>query len=95
MNASTDSQALSPNSVGGAPRSFITPRRALIVAALLIVAAGLYLGWGWLAAAGIAPVLLALAPCAAMCAAGVCMGKMGGESCAGKSDLNLKGNRNA
>ena len=93
MNASTDNQALSPHGISGASRALITPRRGLIMAALLIVALGLYLGWGWLAAAGIAPILIALAPCAAMCAAGVCMSKMGGKSCAGKSDM--KGNHNA
>jgi hypothetical protein len=40
-----------------------------------------YLSWSWLAALGIAPLLIALAPCAAMCALGLCASKMGGKSC--------------
>lgn len=35
----------------------------------------LYLGWPWLVALGIAPLLLAFGPCAAMCALGLCMRK--------------------
>jgi hypothetical protein len=57
----------------------------LILAALLLAAAGIYLGLDWLVAAGIAPVLVALAPCAAMCALGLCMNKMGGKSCSNTS----------
>ena len=30
-------------------------------------------GWSWLVAAGLAPIFLAVAPCAAMCALGLCM----------------------
>jgi hypothetical protein len=55
-------------------------RAAAVAVALAIVAAGLYLGWGWLAAAGIAPILLALAPCVAMCGLGLCMNRMGSRS---------------
>jgi hypothetical protein len=47
-------------------------RRALIPAAAAAAGGGLWFGWPWLVAAGIAPVLLSLAPCAAMCAAGLC-----------------------
>lgn len=54
-------------------------RRGLIVLALAAVGAGLYLSWGWLAAVGMAPLLLALAPCAAMCALGLCMKKDKGD----------------
>ena len=50
------------------------------MSALLIAGTGTYLGWGWLVAAGIAPVLLALAPCAAMCALGLCMSQSGGTA---------------
>jgi hypothetical protein len=55
----------------------------IAAAALLGVAA--FLNWEWLAAIGVAPVLLAVAPCAAMCAVGLCMNKMAGKSCAGAS----------
>ncbi len=47
-------------------------RRALVLAAMAAAAGGLWFGWPWLVAAGIAPILLSLAPCAAMCAAGLC-----------------------
>ena len=49
--------------------SWYTPRRGLILAGLGIVIAGLALGWNWLSAIGIAPLILSLAPCAAMCRA--------------------------
>ena len=35
--------------------------------------AGAYFNWGWLVAAGIAPLLLTALPCVAMCALGLCM----------------------
>ncbi|MBI4203905.1 MAG: hypothetical protein HY527_02655 [Betaproteobacteria bacterium] len=62
-------------------RHYIGGRRGLIVLAAGAVAIGLYLSWGWLAAAGIAPLLIALAPCAAMCALGLCANKLAGKSC--------------
>lgn len=47
-------------------------RPALIRAAVAAAGGGLWFGWPWLAAAGVAPILLSLAPCAAMCAIGLC-----------------------
>jgi len=44
---------------------------------IVIVGAGLALGWNWVVAFGFAPLILAVAPCAAMCALGVCMMPMG------------------
>jgi len=41
--------------------------------------AALALGWPWLVAAGLAPLILAFAPCAAMCALGLCAHNMGGK----------------
>lgn len=49
-----------------------TGRRRLIVPALVAGAIGAWLGWPALVAAGIAPILIALAPCAVMCALGFC-----------------------
>ena len=49
-------------------------RYMLIGGALLALTLALYAGWGWLTATGAAGVLLALAPCLAMCALGLCMG---------------------
>ncbi len=65
-------------------RHYLTDRRVLAVLAVAVIGAGLALNWSWLVAAGIAPILLALAPCAAMCALGLCMRNMGGKSCAGE-----------
>lgn len=45
-----------------------------------VVAGGLLLGWDWLVAAGLAPLVLGVLPCAAMCALGLCM-RPGGKSC--------------
>ena len=53
--------------------AWYTPRRGLILAGIGIVLAGLALGWNWLSAIGLAPLILSLAPCAAMCALGVCV----------------------
>jgi hypothetical protein len=43
--------------------------------ALLAAPLALYAGWDWLVAAGLATMVLALAPCLAMCALGLCMGR--------------------
>ena len=59
----------------------LTSKRGLIALAVGIVVAGAALGWDWLVAAGMAPVLLAALPCAAMCALGLCMNKAGDKSC--------------
>ena len=61
---------------------FVTSKRGLIVLAVGTVVAGLALNWSWLVAVGIAPILLAVLPCAAMCALGLCMNKGGDKSCA-------------
>jgi hypothetical protein len=50
-------------------------RFALSALAGLALGLGAYSNWSWLVAAGIAPVLLNAAPCALMCALGLCMGK--------------------
>jgi hypothetical protein len=49
--------------------------------ALALLAAGFAWQWNWLVAIGVAPPLLSAAPCAAMCALGLCMHRMGGRSC--------------
>jgi len=54
----------------------------LIVSALVVGAA---LNWSWLVAAGIAPLLLTVLPCAVMCGLGLCMNKMSGSSCSTSS----------
>jgi hypothetical protein len=67
---------------GSAVKSYLPGRRGLLVLASVVLVAGLVMNWSWLVAAGIAPILLAVAPCALMCAAGYCMSRMTGQSCA-------------
>lgn len=56
------------------------PRVLLLIAAVLAVG-GVVFNWSWLVAVGAAPVLLALLPCAAMCAIGICMRPKGDAAC--------------
>ena len=68
-------------------------RRSGLIAALVLalIGAGLWLNWGWVAAIGAAPLILALAPCAVMCGLGYCaMCKSKGGD-AGKSPVDLPG----
>lgn len=48
-------------------------RRGLVILAIVVLGAGLWLNWGWLVSLGIAPLILSVLPCAAMCALGLCM----------------------
>ena len=64
---------------------FINTKKAGLFLMLGLVAIGMYFNWGWFVAIGMAPLLLAVLPCAVMCGLGLCMmpGKNG--SCS-KSD---------
>ena len=64
----------------GVLRGWLTRRRALWILGAGAVTTGLIFSWGWLAAIGVAPILVAALPCAAMCALGLCMNKMSGRS---------------
>ncbi len=66
-------------------------KRGLIVLTIGIAVAGMAMNWGWLVAVGIAPILLAALPCAAMCALGLCMNKGGGESCSSGNKTPAEG----
>jgi hypothetical protein len=55
-------------------------RRGWLLLALAVVVAGGALNWSWLTAIGVAPLLLAVAPCALMCGLGLCM-RGGGAGC--------------
>ncbi len=70
---------------------YIGGRRGLIVLAIGIAAAGTAMNWGWLVAVGIAPILLAVLPCAAMCALGLCMKKGGDKSCSSGNNARAEG----
>jgi hypothetical protein len=54
-------------------RYYLGRRRNQIILAAALLGIGAYFNWGWFVAAGIAPLLLAIAPCAVMCALGLCM----------------------
>ena len=55
-------------------RGFLRTRFGIIATAGLAIGGGLYFGWGYVVAAGLAPLILGVAPCATMCALGLCMG---------------------
>lgn len=81
---STDMPPVRETSLGSdilyAVRYYLSGRRGLVAVAAIAAIAGLTLNWSWLVAAGIAPILIALAPCAVMCALGLCMTRMNGGS---------------
>lgn len=60
------------------------PRGLLVLAGTALVA-GLAFNWSWLVAAGIAPLLLSVLPCVAMCALGLCMNK---KTCSSKKSTS-------
>mgnify|MGYP001342205879 CR=1 FL=1 len=54
--------------------------RGIIVGAVVVLGAGLALGWPTLVALGVAPILLSVLPCALMCGLGLCVMGRGGQS---------------
>ena len=54
---------------------WLNSRNLLIGLALAGGAGALVLGWDWLVAAGLASIIVAVAPCLVMCALGLCMGR--------------------
>ena len=52
---------------------WISDRRVLAVAGLALAGAGFTLGWNWLTAVGVAPLIVSAAPCLVMCAVGGCV----------------------
>lgn len=61
-------------------RYYLVNRWVLVALGTGVLVAGAALNWGWLVAAGIAPILIAVLPCAIMCALGLCAMKMTGGS---------------
>ena len=55
-----------------AARYYLSNRWGLLAAGIFVLTMGAAFNWSWLVAAGVAPVLLSLAPCAIMCALGLC-----------------------
>ena len=58
------------------------PNRRTLIRSAALIGGGMALNWGWLAAVGAAPLILALAPCAVMCGLGLCMKGGAGKTCA-------------
>jgi hypothetical protein len=67
-------------------RYWLRGRNGVIALIVLAVVIGAALNWSWLVAVGIAPLLITVLPCAAMCALGLCMSKMAGGSCSTETD---------
>ena len=59
-------------------RGRLNRRTAVVAWSAGSIGIGLFLGWNWLVTAGLSSIVLAILPCAVMCAAGLCMG--GGDS---------------
>ena len=84
----TNSKTIDPSqpsilrSVFAIVRAWAGSRLGLILIAGVAIVAGLGFNWSWLVAAGIAPLILGLLPCAAMCALGLCMMGMSGKKTA-------------
>lgn len=78
QTAATDTSFSPSDCCAAAPADRWSANRKILLAALAAVALGGAAaagGWGWLVAAGIAPVLLSVLPCLAMCGFGLCMSR--------------------
>jgi len=71
-------------------RYYLGGRRGLLVLGAVAVGGGLVSSWGWLVAAGVAPLLLSVLPCVAMCALGLCMHRMSGGAKAPEQDASAE-----
>jgi hypothetical protein len=61
-------------------RAWAGSRLGLLAIAGIAIVAGLAFNWSWLVAAGVAPLIVGVLPCVAMCALGFCMMGMGDRS---------------
>lgn len=71
-------------------RYYLAEKRGMYIVGASIAIVGIFSGWGWLTAMGLAPILLALLPCAAMCALGLCMRSPAGKSSASIAQVESK-----
>ncbi len=78
--SSNDAGTVGIESAGNRPR-WLMRKRLLFIGAATVMGGGMALNWGWLTAIGLAPVLVSLAPCAAMCGLGLCMKGGSGGKC--------------
>ena len=79
---------------GGGARSWLGGRTGLLLSASALGGAALWFGWPWLVVAGIAPILISIAPClimcGAMCAIGMCKKKSGSAAADGSSTVTAQ-----
>lgn len=73
----------------GTLRPWIRDRRVLAVAGLAAIGTGLGLGWDWLTAVGVAPLIVSAAPCLIMCALGLCMMGRGRQAASNQADAQV------
>lgn len=82
MQARSSAQGCNPIlTLGGR----ISQGTALTVLAVAGVGSGLVLGWDSLVALGVSTFILALLPCAVMCALGICASRMGKKEAGGNT----------
>ncbi len=81
----SSTQALESEQRNSVPLSFISrhmgrvrKRSTLLIMGIVVVGTGMALNWDWLTTMGAAPIILSLAPCALMCAVGICCSKKEG-----------------
>ena len=84
MDSSAPDTTLSQD-IGSYLRYQLRGRRGLIAATTVLAVPALWLGWPWLVAAGLAPLILAVAPCAVMCGLGLCVNRACRKADAGAS----------
>jgi hypothetical protein len=85
QGTSRDVTAELPREAGApASRLILGGGRFWLALAAAAIVAGAAFNWSWLVAVGVAPLLLTLLPCAAMCALHLCASKGAGSSCTGE-----------
>ena len=58
--------------VSSTVRSVLGNRFGMLAIVAGVIGLSAYSSWGWLVALGLAPLLISVAPCVAMCALGLC-----------------------
>jgi hypothetical protein len=59
---------------------YVGRRNMILILAALAIAGGIAMNWNWLVASALAPIVIALLPCAVMCGLGLCAHKLFGAS---------------
>lgn len=92
MSTSAPETSLSQD-IGRYLRYQLRGRRGIVIAAVALGIPALWFGWPWLVVAGLAPILIALAPCAIMCGLGLCTMKACSSSGSGGAGSCSKSER--